>query len=569
MFMHILKRTIFPVSNSVDLEHNQYRSFQGLTCLMQISTRSEDFVIDTLKLRIHVGPYLREAFKDPNKKKVMHGADRDIMWLQRDFGIYVCNLFDTGQASRVLKLERNSLEYLLHHFCGVTANKEYQNADWRVRPLPHEMLRYAREDAHYLLYIYDLMRMKLLSASSETEDVNSPLEEVYKRSYDVCMQLYEKELLTDRSYLHIYGLQGADLNAQQLAVVAGLCEWKDVVARAEDESTGYVLPNKTLIEIAKQMPLTTSKLKRSLKAKHPYIERNLGSVLSIIRHSMQNAAAFEVAAQQLKEQHVERAGASVQVLKKPSRGFGALLGGSTKRKLHPDIKVICNSLLSPNLSDVMACQTFQCHRLHQEDQKLEEIKSSVNLPFHAFPSSGELLQRAAQEPAARVDTLHHGQPVSNSSNLEDFILLGAGSDVVESGDDGTEAVNVVVDNKEDNAVGSTMDMEEGEGEDTMSLSDLSSSFQKCLPSINRVRDDKLVEKPQECAGFLQFKPFDYQAAKKQVIFREDPSPKAEDSGGRLTKGDQKSQKEDGTRDLPQVRRHQAFPASGNRTATFR
>ena len=37
---------------------------------MQISTRSEDFVIDTLKLRIHVGPYLREAFKDSNKKKV-------------------------------------------------------------------------------------------------------------------------------------------------------------------------------------------------------------------------------------------------------------------------------------------------------------------------------------------------------------------------------------------------------------------------------------------------------------------------------------------------------------------
>ena len=28
----------------------------------------------------------------------MHGADRDIIWLQRDFGIYVCNLFDTGQV---------------------------------------------------------------------------------------------------------------------------------------------------------------------------------------------------------------------------------------------------------------------------------------------------------------------------------------------------------------------------------------------------------------------------------------------------------------------------------------
>lgn len=37
---------------------------------MQISTRSEDYVIDTLKLRVHIGPYLREVFKDPKKKKV-------------------------------------------------------------------------------------------------------------------------------------------------------------------------------------------------------------------------------------------------------------------------------------------------------------------------------------------------------------------------------------------------------------------------------------------------------------------------------------------------------------------
>lgn len=28
----------------------------------------------------------------------MHGADRDVHWLQRDFGIYICNMFDTGQV---------------------------------------------------------------------------------------------------------------------------------------------------------------------------------------------------------------------------------------------------------------------------------------------------------------------------------------------------------------------------------------------------------------------------------------------------------------------------------------
>ena len=57
----------------------------------------------------------------------------DIGWLQRDFGIYVVNMFDTGQAARVLNYEKYSLAFLLKKFCDVTANKQYQLADWRIR----------------------------------------------------------------------------------------------------------------------------------------------------------------------------------------------------------------------------------------------------------------------------------------------------------------------------------------------------------------------------------------------------------------------------------------------------
>jgi hypothetical protein len=82
----------------VDLEHHHYRSFQGFICVMQVSTRLEDFIVDTLELRTHIGPCLADIFASSSIKKVMHGADRDILWLQQDFGIYVCNLFDTGQV---------------------------------------------------------------------------------------------------------------------------------------------------------------------------------------------------------------------------------------------------------------------------------------------------------------------------------------------------------------------------------------------------------------------------------------------------------------------------------------
>lgn len=39
---------------AIDLEAHEYRSYQGLTCLMQVSTRDEDFVVDTLALRHHM-----------------------------------------------------------------------------------------------------------------------------------------------------------------------------------------------------------------------------------------------------------------------------------------------------------------------------------------------------------------------------------------------------------------------------------------------------------------------------------------------------------------------------------
>jgi protein required for attachment to host cells len=60
----------------------------------------------------------------------------DVLWLQRDFGVFLVNVFDTGQAARVLAYPSFGLAYLLARFAGVIANKALQLADWRERPLP-------------------------------------------------------------------------------------------------------------------------------------------------------------------------------------------------------------------------------------------------------------------------------------------------------------------------------------------------------------------------------------------------------------------------------------------------
>eukprot|EP01117_Protostelium_nocturnum_P017732 TRINITY_DN7271_c0_g1_i1.p1 TRINITY_DN7271_c0_g1~~TRINITY_DN7271_c0_g1_i1.p1 ORF type:complete len:832 (-),score=300.13 TRINITY_DN7271_c0_g1_i1:114-2579(-) len=240
---------------AIDLEAHSYRSFQGFVCLMQISTRTEDFIVDTLALRskMHV---LNSSFTNPRIVKVLHGSDSDIVWLQRDFGLYIVNLFDTGQASRILEFPKFSLAWLLSYYCNVEADKQYQMADWRIRPIPDVMIKYAREDTHFLLYIYDRMRNELL----ERPAGQNLLLLVLERGRELSLKKYEKEMLQETSHLVLYNKYNLVFNPKQMGVFAALYSWRDSIARKEDESTGFILPNHMLFRIAETVPKSTVEL---------------------------------------------------------------------------------------------------------------------------------------------------------------------------------------------------------------------------------------------------------------------------------------------------------------------
>lgn len=118
---------------AIDTEHHDFRTYYGLLSLMQISTREKDWIIDTLQPWRHKLEILNEVFADPNIVKVLHGAYMDIIWLQRDLGLYVVGLFDTFHAAESLQYTSKSLAYLLKRFVDFDADKKYQLADWRIR----------------------------------------------------------------------------------------------------------------------------------------------------------------------------------------------------------------------------------------------------------------------------------------------------------------------------------------------------------------------------------------------------------------------------------------------------
>ncbi|RHZ61890.1 hypothetical protein Glove_345g5 [Diversispora epigaea] len=265
---------------AVDLEHHSYRSYLGFTCLMQISTREEDFIVDVLELRsrLHL---LNKSFTNPNILKVLHGADYDIIWLQKDFGVYVVNLFDTGVASHVLEMPQHSLAYLLKHYCNVVADKKYQLADWRLRPLTEEMLNYARADTHYLLYIYDLMRNELITSSSEHL---TRLEATLERSAQVSLRVhatfrYNKSGEGPGGYKKLLAKWNTSFNEKQVAVFKALHEWRDCIARLKDEGISYVLSNKTLSLLAEKMPEDTNEIGECLGYIPPFVRANALDVI--------------------------------------------------------------------------------------------------------------------------------------------------------------------------------------------------------------------------------------------------------------------------------------------------
>ncbi|XP_072282057.1 exosome complex component 10 isoform X2 [Pyxicephalus adspersus] len=266
---------------ALDLEHHSYRSFLGLTCLMQISTRTEDFIIDTLELRSDLY-ILNESFTDPAIVKVLHGADSDVEWLQKDFGLYIVNMFDTHQASRLLNLARNSLDHLLKHYCSVETDKKFQLADWRIRPLPEEMIEYARADTHYLLYIYDRVRTDLLNGANGKQNL---LQLVWQRSKDICLKKFVKPIFTEDSYMDLYQKQKKHLTTQQLTAFRLLYAWRDKMAREEDESTGYVLPNHMMLKICEELPKEPQGIIACCNPVPPLVRQQINELIQLIQQA--------------------------------------------------------------------------------------------------------------------------------------------------------------------------------------------------------------------------------------------------------------------------------------------
>eukprot|EP00388_Colpodella_angusta_P024297 GDKJ01063517.1.p1 GENE.GDKJ01063517.1~~GDKJ01063517.1.p1 ORF type:complete len:659 (-),score=156.45 GDKJ01063517.1:54-2030(-) len=306
---------------AIDVEHHSIKSFKGFTCLIQLSTRSNDYLIDPFNMFHCLGKHFNQITTDPKILKVFHGSDHDIMWLQRDFGVYIVGMFDTFRAAqRLLVTSGFSLANLLKIYCGVELNKEQQTSDWSVRPLSEEQLEYARQDTHSLIYLYDCMKNHLLvlpeNAGAKTA-ANCKAEacvgegevtqygmtcllDVLRDSGTCAARAYEDGRLNVVEAAENFILKKAGVHAymaeKNRGVLEAILAWRDKEAREKDVSPSSILSDVVIAKLTAAPPRSFSALNKELENKRGGARINTSTLLEVILEALERGAGISIAA---------------------------------------------------------------------------------------------------------------------------------------------------------------------------------------------------------------------------------------------------------------------------------
>ena len=234
-------------SLAVDTESNSLHAYREQLCLIQFSIPQADYIIDPLVLR-DLSP-LDAIFRNPKIEKVFHAAEYDLICLKRDFGILLTNIFDTMQAARILGYKQVGLDAMLAGKLGIALNKRYQKADWAKRPLSQEMLDYARLDTHHLLDLRACLQTELQACGR----------------WELACEEFTRLALGNGvakpevpSWQRVKGTQ--HFSKQQLAILQGLCIWRDIQAEKMGRPVFKVIDDSRLVSIAKAAPKTQADL---------------------------------------------------------------------------------------------------------------------------------------------------------------------------------------------------------------------------------------------------------------------------------------------------------------------
>jgi ribonuclease D len=221
---------------AVDTEADSLHCYREKLCLLQVSLREGDFLVDPL-VENDLAPLADTLSR---KEIVLHGADYDLRLLRRALNFQPARLFDTVIAARLLGVREFSYAALVEKYFGVQLAKGSQKANWALRPLSPKMEEYARNDTHYLLPLAEKLEKQLIE----------------RDRFGWFQQSCERAIVSaaidrERDTQEVWRIRGSGLiRGREAAILRALWHWRDREAERFDRPSFHVLRNDQLIETA-------------------------------------------------------------------------------------------------------------------------------------------------------------------------------------------------------------------------------------------------------------------------------------------------------------------------------
>lgn len=222
----------------LDTEADSLHHYHEKLCLLQVNCAGRYALVDPLAIA-DVGTLLDLLDEG---ELWFHGADYDLTLLRRTYGWSPRIIRDTQIAARLLGARQFGLAALVKNHFDLELCKASQKADWSRRPLPPNMLSYAVDDVRYLLSLADILVAGLRSKDRE---------DWFHQS---CRELQDDVAARDNAPREdpwrVNG--GGRLHPKGLALLKGMWDWREEIARQRDLPCFKIMSNKQMVAYAEQ-----------------------------------------------------------------------------------------------------------------------------------------------------------------------------------------------------------------------------------------------------------------------------------------------------------------------------
>lgn len=266
---------------AIDTEFVRVKTYNPVLSLIQFNfvtpkSQQEDiihkdtYIIDVLS-KVNLKPFLK-VFNNRHNIKVFHSFYQDLEVLYNLTNQIPKNIYDTQIMASFCNYERMiSYAELVKEICNVELNKEERLSNWLERPLTQEQLEYSSRDVEYLADIFLILQQKIQNLNRET----------WERTYTVELLKSYKIQFKD---LEVRAWNKFNFHAKSptyTKVLMGVSSWRERTAKQRNVNRAQILTDKTLKEIALQVPRNLQELKRISELAH-FSTEDLHTILGVV-----------------------------------------------------------------------------------------------------------------------------------------------------------------------------------------------------------------------------------------------------------------------------------------------